>query len=248
MPAAHRARRGAAALALAAAVALGAAPAALAQAPPAQPTTEPTTSPPTTEEPATTRPPRTTSPPATEAPATTVAPTEPADEGDDGSSIDWGTVAIIAAIVAVLAGVIAVIAGAGSKRRRAEASVNSRVAQVVGGAEWIHDQASLELIGGTRSPEQLRPAWDDTRRRINDLGAQAAAIAVDAKDEALGQQLHGLTHALGLLGGALDTSVALRLQGGNDPGTRAAVDESFVAVNDRRHELHRALVPLAQRV
>ncbi len=89
---------------------------------------------------------------------------------------------------------------------------------------------------------------EDTRRRINDLGAHATAIAVDAKDEMLSQQLYALTHTLGLLGGALDTSVGLRLQGGNDPGTRAAVDESFVAVNDRRHELHRALVPLAQRV
>jgi hypothetical protein len=228
------------------AVALGAAPAAIAGTPPVQPTTpptsEPATSAPTTEEPATTQ------PPATEAPGTTVAPTEPADEGDSGSSIDWGTVAIVAAIVAVVAGLIALIAGTASKRSRATTSLDRELAQVVGGAEWIHDQASLELIGGTHPPERLGPAWEDTRRRINDLGTHATAIAVDAKDETLSQQLYALTHALGLLGGALATSVGLRLQGGNDPGTRAAVDESFVTVNDRRHELHRALVPLAQRV
>jgi hypothetical protein len=244
MSAARRVHRGVVALVLAVGVAFAAAPTALGQVTPEQPTT--TESPPTSAT-ATTESPATTSPPETQAPASTVAPTLPTDESTGGSSIDWGTVAIVAAIVAAIALLVALVGGAASRRRRAQASVNSRVAQVVGGAEWIHDQASLELIGFTQSPERLRPAWEDTRRRINDLGAQASAIAVDAKDEALSQQLHALTHALGLLGGALDTSVGLRLQRGNDPGTRAAVDESFVTVNDRRHELHRALVPLAQR-
>jgi hypothetical protein len=236
------------ALVLVVALGVAAAPAAWAQVGPDQPTTTeppPTTEAPTTEAPTTEAP--TTESPTTEAPATTVAPTEPADGGEGGSSIDWGTVAVIAAIAAVIAGLIALVAGAGARRRRAQATLDSRLADVVGGAEWIHDQASLELIGGTHSPERLRPAWEDTRRRIDDLGARTSALAVDVKDQALSQQLHDVTHALGLLGGALDTSVGLRLQGGSDPGTLAAIGESYVTVNDRRHDLQRALVPLARR-
>ena len=145
---------------------------------------------------------------------------------------------------------IALLAAAASRRSRARATLDRRIAHLVGGAEWLHDQASLDLVGAAYTPDRLRAAWDDTRRRINDLGAEAATLAADAHDERLRGELGYLAHSLGLLGGALDTSVGLRLQeGGPGPrGTALAASESVDVVNQRRHELRAAIAPLAARV
>jgi predicted small lipoprotein YifL len=226
---------------------------------PVAPGQETTTSAPATTQPPTTQPPTTPSTAApTTRPAATTAATEPAttttaatttapgDDGDD-SGVDWGLIALIAGIAAVVILLIALVAGAAGRRSRARGLLDRRIGHVVGGAEWVHDQASLDLMGATQSPERLRAAWADTRRRINDLGAEATAIAVDADDEDLARQLRNLSHALGLLAGSLDTSVGLRVQGGDGPGTRAAVEESLATVNDRRHELRSAILPLASR-
>ena len=205
------------------------------EAPPTTPTTEaPTT--PTTEAPsiATTTP---------ESPETTVAPEE-----DGGSDVDWGLILAIVAIIGVAALLFGLIAAAARRRSQAKGSLDRRLAHLVGGAEWIHDQASLDLVGGTYTPDRLRGAWEDTRRRMNDLGAEATALAVDAHDQQLQQQLRALSHSLGLLAGALDTSVGLRLQDARDPGTAMAASASAEAVNQRRHDLRAAILPLARRV
>ncbi len=244
-----------AAAALVLAVAAAGVAAASGAAPVAQPTTS--TAPTTTSAPTTTEAP--TSPPTTAAPttaattattATTVVATTaaPAGTGDNGTSVNWGLVALIAAIVVVVIAVIALIAGRARKRSAEQGVLHRRIAQVVGGAQWVHDQASLDLIGGTQSPDRLRVGWDDTRRRMNDMGAEATAIAVDVHDQQLAGELRQLTHALGMLAGALDTNVGLRLSGRTDPGSVAATDESYVTVNERRHDLRAALAPLARRV
>jgi hypothetical protein len=216
----------------------------------AQPTT--TTTPPTTAAPSTEAP--TTLPPTTVAPTTaatsgpTAATLAPAPAGDSGSGVDWGAVGLVVGILLVVAAIIALIASAARKRAHEQGTLQRRIAHVVGGAQWVHDQASLDLIGSTQSPDRLRVAWDDTRRRMNDLGAEASAIAVDAHDQQAAGELRRLSQALGLLAGALDTSVGLRLNGGTDPATAAATDESFMTVNERRHELRAAIVPLTRRV
>lgn len=208
----------------------------------APPTTAPTTAPPTTERPTTTA----ERPTTTETPATTT--TEPEDD-DEGSDVDWGLIALIGAIALVAIALIALIASAVSRRSRAQGALNRRIAHLIGGAEWVHDQASLDLAGGTYTPDRLRAAWDDTRHRINDLEVEANTVAADAHDERLRNELGNLAHSLGLLGGALDTSVGLRLQGGSqDPGAAMATSEAVDVVNQRRHELRAAIAPLAARV
>jgi hypothetical protein len=206
------------------------------EAPPTTPTTEaPTT--PTTEAPpsiATTTP---------ESPETTVAPEE-----DGDSDVDWGLILIIVAVIGVAALLFGLISSAARRRSQAKGSLERRLSHLVGGAEWIHDQASLDLVGGTYTPDRLRGAWEDTRRRLNDLGAEATALAVDAHDQQLQQQLRVLSHSLGLLAGALDTSVGLRLQDTRDPGTAMAASASADVVNQRRHDLSAAIMPLARRV
>jgi hypothetical protein len=212
---------------------------------PRQETTTTTEAPPTTP---TTETPTTETSPSTatttpEGPSTTVALEE-----DGGSDVDWGPILIIVAVIGVAALVFGLISSAARRRSQAKGSLDRRLSHVVGGAEWIHDQASLDLVGGTYTPDRLRGAWEDTRRRMNDLGAEATALAVDAHDQQLQQQLRALSHSLGLLAGALDTSVGLRLQDARDPGTAMAASASADVVNQRRHDLMAAIIPLSRRV
>jgi hypothetical protein len=219
---------------------------------PAAPLQETTTSAPTTEAPTTTP---TTEAPTTERPTTTeettttsaaTTTTEASDEG--GDDINWGLIALIAGIALAVALLLWLIISQISRSSREHETLDRRIAHLVGGAQWVHDQASLELMSGTQSPERLRGAWMDTRRRINDLAAQASEAAVTARGDAVGE-LRQLSGALTALGGALDTHVDLRLQAhGADAGAAIAVNESAETVNERRHALRAAIAPLAARV
>jgi hypothetical protein len=237
------------ALAVTAAVLAGPAAAVVPSAQPTTSTTTATTSAPTT---ATTSPPVTSAPTTAATTATTAA--SPAVTPQPGATtggtdnVNWGAIAAVVGILIVIGLIIALLSSRSRKRSAAQGAVNHRISRVVGGGQWVHDQASLDLIGGTQSPDRLRVSWDDTRRRMNDLGAEASAIAVDAHDQQLAGELRQFTYALGMLAGALDTNVGLRMSGRTDPGSVSATDESYATVNERRHDLHAALAPLARRV
>jgi hypothetical protein len=218
---------------------------------PVQPTTTeaPTTEAPTTAAPTTAAP--TTEQPTTERPATTAATTtttaatEASGGGDD---VNWGLIALIAGIALAVALLLWLIISQVSRSSREHDTLDRRIAHLVGGAQWVHDQASLELMSGTQSPERLRGGWMDTRRRVNDLATQASEAAVTARGDVVGE-LRQLSAALTALGGALDTHVDLRLQAhGTDAGAAIAINESAETVNERRHELRAAIAPLAARV
>jgi hypothetical protein len=203
----------------------------------------------------TTQPPRTTTTvraqpvPAPTTTATTAAPTtttaDPND--DDGQDLDWGLVGLIAAIALAVALLIVLVASQVRRRGREHQVLSRRLAHIVGGSQWVHDQASLELMSGAQSPERLRSGWNDVRRRINDLSAETAEAALGA-DEATATELRRLGGALGQLEGAIDTNVELRLQSSGDAGSLTAIDESVATVNERRHELRAAIAPLTDRV
>jgi hypothetical protein len=209
------------------------------------PTTEaPTTAAPTTAAPTTEQP--TTERPATTAAATTTAATEAGD--DDGDDVNWGLIALIAGIALAVALLLWLIISQVSRSSREHDTLDRRIAHLVGGAQWVHDQASLELMSGTQSPERLRGAWMDTRRRVNDLATQASEAAVTARGDVVGE-LRQLSAALTALGGVMDTHVDLRLQAhGTDAGAAIAINESAETVNERRHALRAAIAPLAARV
>ena len=226
-----------------------AAPAGVIEAP-AQPTTTTTVA--TTEEPTTEAP--TTEPPTTEQPTTaedvttTAATATTEAPGDDDSDIDWGLVALIAGIALAVVLLLWLVISQVSRSSREHETLDRRIAHLVGGAQWVHDQASLELMSGTQSPERLRAAWMDTRRRVFDLATQASEAAVSARGEAVGE-LRRLSTALTDLEGAIDTHVDLRLRAhGNDAAANIAVNESAETVNERRHALRAAIAPLAARV
>ena len=228
-----------------------AAPAGVIEAP-AQPTTTttaPTTEAPTTEAPTTEAP--TTEQPTTseDATTTTVATATTEAGGDDGSDVDWGLIAIIAAIALAVLLLLWLVISQVSRSSREHETLDRRLAHLVGGAQWVHDQASLDLMSGTQSPERLRAAWMDTRRRVNDLATQASEAAVTARGDVVGE-LRRLSTALTDLEGAMDTHVDLRLRahGPDDAGANIAINESAETVNERRHALRAAIAPLAARV
>jgi hypothetical protein len=203
------------------------------------PTTAPTTAAPTTERPTTTE-------EATTATTAATTTTEATDDG--GDDVDWGLIALIAGIALAVAILLWLIISQVSRSSREHDTLDRRIAHLVGGAQWVHDQASLELMSGTQSPDRLRAAWMDTRRRVNDLAAQASEAAVTARGDVVGE-LRQLSSALTVLGGALDTHVDLSLQArGADAGAAIALDESAQTVNERRHALRAAIAPLAARV
>lgn len=212
-------------------------------------TEEPTTEAPTTEEPTTEEPATTEAPTTTEGPATTGAPTTTEVGDDEGSDVDWGLVSLIAVIGLAVLLLLWLVVAQVRKAGREHALLDRRIAHLVGGSQWVHDQASLELMSGTGSPERLRAAWADTRGRVNDLSAQASEAAITAQGDVAGE-LRALSVALGSLEGAIDTHVALRLEapGREDAGAATAIAESAATVNDRRHALRAAIVPLAARV
>jgi hypothetical protein len=219
---------------------------------PVGPLQETTTSAPTTEAPTTAAPTTaapTTEQPTTERPTTTAATTTTTAAGDeDGDDIDWGLIALIGGIALAVALLLWLIISQVSRSSREHDTLDRRIAHLVGGAQWVHDQASLELMSGTQSPERLRGAWMDTRRRVNDLATQASEAAVTARGDVVGE-LRQLSSALTALGGAMDTHVDLRLQAhGTDAGAAIAINESAETVDERRHALRAAIAPLAARV
>jgi hypothetical protein len=203
---------------------------------------------PTTAAPAptTAAPAPTTAAPATtaEGPATTTATTATADDDDDGTSgTTWLIVVLI--IVAIGLAVAALIAALSRSRApgRTPTTVEqdarrTRIAQIVGTSRWVHDQVSLDVLGGATDAEQLRLRWQDARRRMMDLSAQAAATAAEPGDLMLRQDLQTLGQSVDNLAVALDMNVSLRTRPvTNVEQSNQALLQSSDDVSRRRAEL-----------
>ncbi|HEY7070894.1 MAG TPA: resistance to Congo red protein [Acidimicrobiales bacterium] len=163
--------------------------------------------------------------------------------------MDWALIGIFVAIVAVAALLFGMISSA--KRRRIQAAqkaLDRRISHVVKEAEWAHDQGSLDLVADTDTGDELRAEWEEARPRLHALGTEATALADDAPDEQLRQELQALCYALDLLTEALATHVGLRLGDPQDPASTTSVPASLDAVEQHRHDLMVAIMPLSRRV
>lgn len=220
---------------------------------------EPTTSP----APTTPVPPTTPAPPTTAAATTSQAPVtnpssgttaerreDPAPPVDDSSDfkINWAAVFGIVLVVALAIVALAVLLAATQRRARESRAFSRRLAEAVGRAQWIHDEGSLEVLGASSSPERLQVVWDDTRRRINDVASQAAALATTSTSSGTRDELRYLSSTLGRLTGALDTHVSLHLQLSGDPSLATALEGASETVMQRRADMNSAIGPLAARI
>jgi len=208
---------------------------------------ETTVVPPPTEPPPTTAAPPTA--PTTAAPATTTAGTTTTTTGDGGDddgtdATTWIIVAlIVVAIVLALAALFAALARSRGTRQTGQGydARRSRLDQIVGTSRWVHDQVSLEVLGGAVDAEQLRMRWQDARRRMMDLSAQASAASVEPGDPLLQEDLRTLGQAVTNLAGALDTNVSLRTTPAQNARDRdQALLQSSDDVARRRTELQMA--------
>jgi hypothetical protein len=211
---------------------------------------ETTVVPPPTEPPPTTAAP-TTAPTVTTAPTTTSAgtttTTTTGGDGDDGTdATTWLIVAlIVVAIVLAVAALFAALARSrGARHAGSQAGYDarrSRLDQLVGTSRWVHDQVSLEVLGGAVDAEQLRMRWQDARRRMMDLSSQASAASVEPADPLLQEDLRTLGQAVTNLAGALDTNVSLRTTPAENARDRdQALLQSSDDVARRRTELQMA--------
>ncbi|MDY7102316.1 MAG: hypothetical protein S0880_14110 [Actinomycetota bacterium] len=194
----------------------------------------------------------TASPATTSAPATTAAPApEPAQpvpddpdnaEQDGLDAEDWILLALIAVgVVAIVALVANASARHGQRQARTETDRRTRLDSIVGNCRWIHDHASLELVGVT-DVEQLASTWPQVRQRI--LGTEADISAMAATDARLAPQLTALGRAVSSLRSSLETYVGFRTKphtSGQDSLMHAATDSVVAA----RRELSSALAPFA---
>jgi hypothetical protein len=156
---------------------------------------------------------------------------------------------VIAAAAAVLAIglIVALVARRASQRNAVAATQSQRYQQLVGEAMWLHDQASVDLLGaGGRDPERVRLEWNDVRRRADELQNQSTTLALNAPAET-SPVLQQLGRAVGGLTGALDTYVGLRSRDAIDDTLQPALTASADAVGLRRRELEAAIDALRTR-
>ena len=180
------------------------------------------------------------------------------DGDDDGESLTdedtvrWVVLGIVAVVALIVIGAVASSMG---RRRQQEQSrhagerrvAQERIGRVVGGADWVHDQVALEVLGTTADPQRLRMNWDDARRRIHDLSSEATTLAVNS-DPDTELALRNLSRTLGALAGAIDTNVQLRVSAApDDAAAQEALRASNLAVESRRTDLQAAIAPLRQR-
>lgn len=260
----HRSRRRAAAFGIAVALVALFNPSHVVQAAPAQDDTTTTEAPDegdaaqeTTEEP-TTEAPSTTAPASTteatteaddpESPATTPAEIVGDDAGDSDDDTNWLLLAVVALGLLVVIAVLSMVL-AGARRRAQEAhAFKRRLAEVVGRAQWLHDDGSLAVLGAGTAPERMQTTWDDTRRRVNDVSSQAAALVGNAPDDEARVALRRLSQAVSRLGGALDVHASLHMQMADDPSLQVALRGASDTVMGRRRELDAAIRPLSDRL
>ena len=171
--------------------------------------------------------------------------------GDDSDVIQWVIIGIVAIVALLVIGAVASSLGrrndqAQDRRDQQRLARHERLSRIVGGGQWVHDQVSLEMLNPSVDPERLQQNWQDMRRRIYDLGSEAAALAVDS-DPQTASSLRDLSRTLGSVVGAIDTNVGLRSTSDqNDPGAQNALAASNDAVQARRAELAAVLTSLQQ--
>ncbi len=173
---------------------------------------------------------------APEEPPAESAPAPPAQEDDDSN---WLLFIVLLSIL--VAGVAVVLSFLGRNDRR-PATAPSPVGtdahreqhNVMGTAQWFHDQLSVQLLGSP--PDQALARWQYERSRVQSIATAANQQAISADDP-----WHLLANSVLLLSGAIDTLLGLQVQ---QPPNDEAVQEAQAVANARRRQLQALLVTM----
>lgn len=180
-----------------------------------------------------------TEPPPEETPAeppAESAPPAPAPEEDDNNWLLF--VALLAVLVAGVAVVLSLLSRndqrPASGQNRLGADAHREQHNIMGTAQWFHDQLSVQLLGSP--PDQALARWQYERPRVQSIAAAANQQAISADDP-----WHLLANSVLLLSGAIDTLLGLQVQ---QPRNDDAVQQATEVANARRRQLQALLVTM----
>lgn len=194
----------------------------------------------------------------TEAPATTVdegaseetpPPTDPPGLPEVGAGGGSGsrTLLIVGGLGLAAIAVFAVASNAARSRPRSaetQTPLRSQLTEVVDGARWIHDAASIEVLLAT-GPDETRTGWSEARRRMVGIENQIATLAIGTGDPALDENLRYLGRCLADLRGAEEAYVAAKVAGDGSARSDERLAQADETVLARRQHLQAAIEPVA---
>ncbi len=167
-----------------------------------------------------------------------------ADTGSELTNEDWILLGVIGVLaIGVIMGVTSLASHHSENKRAATDSLNRRLGEIVGAARWLHDQGTIEILRLTDT-RLLASSWNTVRDRIVDLEARISVLANETHDRRLEQALLRLGQTAAGLRGALETSVALRLDA--DASEQSdLIQDARATVDERRRQFGQAIEPVA---
>ncbi len=159
------------------------------------------------------------------------------DGGASGEDSDDSNLRLILLAGLGLVALLALLVALSSSRARRRSEVTRAAPatpgrDLLGNAQWLHDQLSLELVG-LPGADALR-RWQSERPRLDEMAMAAQRHAAGSGGPAFREVAAGIS----ALGQAIDTSCRVRSQAGVDPEVAA---ETVSVVNRHRGELQRAI-------
>jgi hypothetical protein len=186
-----------------------------------------------------TTPPATDAPPATAAPVTTPGTVPATTTPDAGGGGDWGPIAFGIVLLVAAIVVIAVLMSRRAPSTPAPrtspvttSASSSPAAQLLGTAQWIHDQLSLDLMAA--AAPAAAALWGTERARLKEVGITAQQQWAAGG----GDTWQSLAQSMSALEGALATNITLRSQ---DYVDAHSVHESTTVVNRQRAMLQQEI-------
>jgi hypothetical protein len=192
-----------------------------------------------------------TTPPASDQPDVTAPPggetpppegeTPPPEEPTEDNTLAFVLAIILIVLIAV--GIGTAIGGRSRKREEPSGYRDARAAQrdsdvnqMLSAASWVHDSASLEVLGAPS--DQAAAQWQNVRPRVAEVQTQAGALAMGSGSPELDAAASSLSQAAGSFAGAMDSYVAMQ-QRRDAPEELLA--EARGGVMTRRRELQAAI-------
>ena len=144
-------------------------------------------------------------PPETEAPPATEAPEDAESESNEDLLL-WLLVILVMALVGVA--IWAAVSRRSQQKSDAMINVSTRVNGVIAAGNWLHDSASLEILGAPSAAVAAR--WQNVRPRAVELQMEAASLGQGSGSQQMDSALNSLAQTIGSFVGAMDGYVSLQ--------------------------------------
>lgn len=144
----------------------------------------------------------------------------------------WGWLLLVLAGLGLVAAIVAL-----RRARTSELQWAALWHELTGEARWLDERVVPAVQDRALDPQTLGARWQDGARRFDDLDRRVWAAANEERKPARAADLNALSEALLRLRDAVDTEVALRTSGIEQPG----LPDAAITVADARDELRRTV-------